>query len=83
MFNRVLRTAKWFAIHVLIVLVALYSLAIAHQPGVGFVLIAFAIGLLVFGTRRRSSVRKDVSLALEAGPTAPESHIRDPRDFER
>src|SRR4051794_29956675 len=80
MFNRVVKTAEWFVAHVLILLVALYFLAIGGQPGVGFFLIFCSISLLIFGTLRRSSIRDDVAVGLQAGPTAPDYKTQDPRE---
>ena len=47
-FNAFIGGVKWFAIHLLILLVALYFLAIANQPNVGLFLVLCAIGLLAF-----------------------------------
>jgi hypothetical protein len=70
-FNAVLSAAKWFVIHVFILLVALYFFAIANQPVVGTVGILLSIALLVFGLLRRPSIRADVMKAAGAGPGAP------------
>src|SRR4051794_40370077 len=45
-FNRFLSTARYFAIHVGILLVALYFFAIGNQPVLGAILILCSIGLL-------------------------------------
>lgn len=70
-FNAVLSVARWFLIHVFILLIALYFFAIANQPGVGTFLILCSVVLLVYGLLRRPSIRADIEKAVEAGPTAP------------
>jgi hypothetical protein len=69
-FNAVMRAAKWFAIHVGILLVALYFFAIAGQPTVGVFLILVSIALLIWGMLHRSSVRDDLAKGLAAHPAA-------------
>ena len=77
-FNAVLGAAKWFVIHVAVLLASVYFLAIAGQPVVGAFGIACSAALLAFGMLRRPSVRNDVVKGLAAGPTAPEPRHIDP-----
>ncbi len=79
-FNRVLATAKWFIIHLAIIIVALYFAVIQGSPVVGGVLILCSIALLVFGALRRSPIRDDMAEGLAAGPTASAQAVRDQRD---
>jgi hypothetical protein len=75
-FNAVLSAAKWFIIHIFILLVALYFFAIGNQPVIGIFLILCSIGLLIFGLLRRPSVRADVMKAMDAAPgTARGAHV--------
>ena len=75
-FNAVLSVAKWFLLHVAIILVSLYFFVIANQPLVGTLGIVSAIVLLIYGGLRRPSVRADLMKARSAGPSA--RHHRDP-----
>lgn len=70
-FNAVLSAARWFVIHVFILLVSLYFFAIAHQPVVGSVGILCSVLLLIYGLLRRPSIRADIDKAVEANPAAP------------
>ncbi len=70
-FNAFLSVAKWFVIHLFILMVALYFGAIADQPAVAGVLVLVSIGLLIYGFLRRPSVRADLRKGLAAGPGAP------------
>lgn len=78
-FNAVLSAAKWFMIHVFILLAALYFLGIAHDPGTAGVLLVCSIGLLIYGLLRRPSVRTDVIKGLHAAPAASERAHIDPQ----
>jgi len=60
-FNRFLSTARYFAIHVGILLVALYFFAIGNQPVLGAILILCSIGLLGFGFLKQAPTRLDVT----------------------
>lgn len=75
-FNAVVSAAKWFVIHVLILLVSLYCLGIAHQPVLGAFGILCSIVLLIGGLLRRPSVRADLAKGLQASPASPrDAHI--------
>lgn len=76
-FNAVIAGAKWFVLHVLILLVALYSFAIANKPFAGVLMLLCSIALLVYGMLQRGSVRSDLAQGLAAGPRAPESRLRE------
>jgi len=78
-FNAVLSAAKWFVIHVFILLLALYFLAIAHDAVTAVVLILCSIGLLIYGLVRRPSIRADVAKGLHAAPAASEPAHLDPQ----
>ena len=52
-FNAFIAGAKWFVIHLFIVLVALYCAAIANRPVLGFALFVVSAGLLAYGFLKR------------------------------
>jgi hypothetical protein len=81
-FNAVISAAKWFIIHVFILLAALYFFAIANQPVVGTLGILCSIALLVFGLLRRPSIRADIKKAAAAMPGAPARAHIDPKPGE-
>lgn len=76
-FNAVMAAAKWMAIHLAILLVALYFFAIGNQPVLGVLLILISIGLLVGGMLNRSSVRSDLAKGLAAHPAARHGEVID------
>jgi aa3 type cytochrome c oxidase subunit IV len=78
-FNAVMSTAKWFLVHVFILLVALYFLAIAHDPVTAVVLFLCSIALLIYGLLQRPSIRADVAKGLQATPAASERRHVDPQ----
>jgi Bacterial aa3 type cytochrome c oxidase subunit IV len=78
-FNSVLSAAKWFIIHVFIVLAALYFLGIAHDPVTAVVLLLCSVALLIYGLLRRPSIRADVAKGLHAAPAASEREHVDPQ----
>ena len=77
-FNAVLSMARWFVIHLFILLVALYFFAIAGDPVTGALLICCSIALLVYGALRRPSIRADLAKAAGAAPAASEAQHVDP-----
>lgn len=72
-FNSVVSVAKWFMIHVAILLVALYFIGFGNAPAAGFLLVGFSIALLVYGLLRRPSIRADVAKAAAASPAADDA----------
>lgn len=77
-FNSVLAAAKWFIIHLFIILIALYFFAIASQPVVGTFLILCSVALLIYGMLHRPSVRADIVKGVQAGPGGTEADVIDP-----
>ena len=73
-YNRVLGMAKWFVLHMAIILPALYFFVIAGNPGMGAALIVLSIGILIYGFLRRTSIRRDLAEGLtgevESDPAA-------------
>lgn len=60
-----LSLAKWFVIHLSVIVLALYCFIIAHQVGLGFFLLFISVCLLVYGVTRRPSVRHDMATVAE------------------
>jgi hypothetical protein len=67
-FRRVMHLVKWFVIHALVMLPALYFLIIGHQPVTGAILMAVAIGALLYGIVSTPAIARDLEKALEHGP---------------
>jgi hypothetical protein len=69
-YNAVLRAARWFTLHAFIILVGLYTIIIAHNLGWGLLIIAIAVGLLLYGLSRPADVRRDAEVALTGDRSA-------------
>lgn len=66
-YNGFLNLAKWFCIHMAILLVGLYFIIIAGDPYVGGVFVLLAIGALGYGMMSNPKVRQDVEAATAGG----------------
>jgi hypothetical protein len=69
-YRRFLHLTKWFVIHALIMLVALYFFLIGNQPVTGAVFLAISVGAITYGIFTTASIRKDIESAME-GATNP------------
>jgi len=63
-YDRFLHLAKWFVVHLGLLLFALYLLIIAGQAVAGSVLLALAIGALGYGIFSTPQVAHDVEAAI-------------------
>lgn len=67
-YERFLHVTKWFVIHLVAMLPALYFFIVGGQPLVGLALLAVAIGLLVYGIASTPSVARDLGTAFTGVP---------------
>jgi len=63
-YNRFLRLVKWFCIHMVFLMVALYCYIIAGQPILGSAWLLIGIALLLFGLTRNPNVRRDFEASV-------------------
>lgn len=67
-YNRFLNLVKWFIIHMLFLVVALYFFIIAGNSMAGLVLLLIAIGVLIYGLLHNPKVRYDAERIVERQP---------------
>lgn len=65
-YRRFLHLTKWFVIHALIMLPALYFFLVGNQPLVGGILLAAAIAALGYGIVSTAGIKKDVEETIES-----------------
>lgn len=68
MYNRVLSVAKFFIIHLAIIVIGLYFFVIALNPTAGAIMFLISIVLLVYGFLRRRPIRDDIAAAMSGSP---------------
>lgn len=64
-YNRFLSLVKWFCIHMCLIVPALYFFIVQGNAGIGFFLIAIAIGLLLWGLLKNTRLNRDVAVAAD------------------
>ena len=64
-YNRFLNMLKWFIVHMLLLMPALYFFIIGGNSIAGSVLLFLAIGVLIYGLLRNPSVRHDAARVAE------------------
>jgi hypothetical protein len=67
-FLRFVHLIKWFVIHALLILPALFFMLVGAQPVIGVVLLALALGALGYGILSTPQIARDVGRALEHAP---------------
>ena len=67
-YNRFLNLVKWFIVHMLLLILALYSFIIAGNSIAGLVLLFLAIGVLIYGLLHNPRVRHDAERIVERQP---------------
>jgi hypothetical protein len=67
-YRRFMHLVTWFAIHMALLLPALYFFIIAAQPLVGAILLALGIGALIYGILSIPQVTRDLAVAFEGKP---------------
>lgn|SRR5690606_24512160 len=71
-YKRFVHLTKWFVIHAVILLVALYAFLIAQEAITGTVLLALALAALGYGIFTTSAVREDIKTSIK-GATDPDT----------
>lgn len=65
-YRRFLHLTKWFVIHALVLLPALYFFLVGNQPVAGGTLLAIAVFALGYGIVSTSGIKEDVEETVES-----------------
>jgi hypothetical protein len=67
-YYRVVHLVKWFVVHALLLLPALFFMLVGGQPVTGTIFLALALGALGYGVLATPQIARDVDRALEQRP---------------
>jgi hypothetical protein len=67
-YYRVIHLVKWFVLHALLILPALFFMLVGGQPVTGAIFLAVAFGALGYGILTTPQIARDVGRAMEQRP---------------
>ena len=69
-YNRFLNLTKWFTIHLVFIVVALYFFLFGENPTLGTILLFVGVATFAYGVLRNPKVKQDLQGALSGDPVA-------------